>query len=55
MIVGEKNNTGNCGKPFISFGTVETHRRNIMTKLGAKNTAGMVRTALEYNLLSPDK
>ncbi|MBK6565068.1 MAG: hypothetical protein IPG18_07670 [Saprospiraceae bacterium] len=34
---------------------METHRRNIMTKLGAKTQPGMVRTALEYNLLSPDK
>ncbi|NHF59157.1 response regulator transcription factor [Flavobacteriaceae bacterium TP-CH-4] len=37
-------------KLFISFGTVETHRRNMMSKLGAKNTAGLVRIALEYQL-----
>ncbi|MBK6364859.1 MAG: response regulator transcription factor [Saprospiraceae bacterium] len=55
MIVGEKTTQEIAENLFISFGTVETHRRNIMTKLGAKNTAGMVRTALEYNLLSPDK
>lgn len=36
---------------YISFGTVETHRRNIMIKLGAKNTAGLVRTAIEYQLI----
>ncbi len=36
---------------FISFGTVETHRRNILMKLGARNTAGLVRIALEYHLL----
>ena len=36
---------------FISFGTVETHRRNIINKLGVRNTAGMVRVALEYQLL----
>lgn len=35
----------------IGFGTVETHRRNLLTKLGARNTAGLVRTAFEYNLL----
>ncbi|HIP32530.1 MAG TPA: response regulator transcription factor, partial [Crocinitomicaceae bacterium] len=34
----------------IGFGTVETHRRNMMVKLGARNTAGLVRTALEYEL-----
>lgn len=35
---------------FISFGTVETHRRNMMIKVGAKNTAGLVKFALEYEL-----
>ncbi|MAZ73886.1 MAG: DNA-binding response regulator [Flavobacteriaceae bacterium] len=39
-------------KLFISFGTVETHRRNMLIKTGARNTAGLVRTAIEYNLLS---
>jgi len=37
---------------FISFGTVETHRRNIINKLGVRNTAGMVRVAFEYQLLT---
>jgi DNA-binding NarL/FixJ family response regulator len=35
----------------ISFGTVETHRRNIMHKLGARNTAGMIRIAVEHSLI----
>jgi DNA-binding NarL/FixJ family response regulator len=35
----------------ISFGTVETHRRNIMQKLGARNTAGMIRIAAEHKLI----
>ncbi len=38
-------------KLFISFGTVETHRRNMMSKLGVRNTAGLVKTALQYRLL----
>ncbi len=37
-------------KLFISFGTVETHRRNMLIKTGARNTAGLVRIALEYEL-----
>jgi DNA-binding NarL/FixJ family response regulator len=41
-------------KLFISFGTVETHRRNIMIKLGVKNTAGLVRVALEYDIINKD-
>lgn len=38
-------------KLFISFGTVETHRRNMLIKLGARNTAGLVRIAMEYELV----
>jgi len=37
-------------KLHISFGTVETHRRNMLIKTGARNTAGLVRIALEYEL-----
>lgn len=37
---------------FISFGTVETHRRNLLLKLDARNTAGLVRMAMEYDLLN---
>lgn len=37
-------------KLFISFGTVETHRRNMLIKTGVRNTAGLVRTAIEYDL-----
>lgn len=32
---------------FISFYTVENHRANLMAKAGAKNTAGLVRWAVE--------
>ena len=35
----------------ISFSTVETHRRNLSIKLGVRNTAGLVRTALEKGLI----
>lgn len=35
----------------IGFSTVETHRRNLSVKLGARNTAGLVRIALEYGLV----
>ncbi len=35
----------------IAFGTVETHRRNIMQKLGVRNVVGLVRVVLEYDLL----
>lgn len=38
-------------KLFISPKTVETHRMNLMTKLGAKNSVGIVKAALLKNLL----
>ena len=50
LIIEEKTTQEIAQQLFIGFGTVETHRRNIMIKLGVKNTAGLVRTALEYNL-----
>ena len=36
----------------ISFGTVETHRRNILAKVGARNTAGLVKCCYEMELLN---
>jgi len=39
----------------ISNHTVNTHRKNIMKKLGVGNTAGIVMFAVKTNLVSPDK
>ena len=38
-------------KLFISPKTVETHRMNLMSKLGAKNSVGIVKIAIEKGLL----
>jgi DNA-binding NarL/FixJ family response regulator len=38
-------------KLFISVGTVETHRHNMMNKLGVRNTAGLVRVAITNALV----
>lgn len=51
LIVDEFTTAEIAEKLHIGFGTVETHRRNILIKLGARNTAGLVRTAIEYGLL----
>jgi len=50
LVIDEYTTQEIANKLFISFGTVETHRRNMLIKLGAKNTAGLVRIALEYEL-----
>jgi DNA-binding NarL/FixJ family response regulator len=42
-------------KLFISNHTVNTHRKNIMSKLGVKNTAGIVMYAVKTNLVKPNK
>lgn len=36
---------------FISKSTVETHRANLLLKVGAKNTAGLVRWAIENEVV----
>lgn len=38
---------------FISTNTVETHRKNIMKKLDAKNSISLVKYALRNNLVKP--
>ena len=42
-------------KLFLSNHTVNTHRKNILGKLGVKNTAGIVMYAVKANLISPNK
>ena len=42
-------------KLFISTATVETHRTNLMSKLGVRNVAGLVLYAFQYGLVEmPD-
>lgn len=40
---------------FLSRHTVNTHRKNILFKLGVKNTAGIVMYAVKTQLVSPNK
>lgn len=40
---------------FLSNHTVGTHRKNIMAKLGVRNTAGIVMYSVKMNLISPNK
>jgi len=51
LIVDEATTAEIAEKLFISIGTVETHRHNMMNKLSVKNTAGLVRVAITQGLL----
>lgn len=48
LIANELSNPEIAEKLFISIRTVDTHRRNLLEKLDAKNTAGLVRYALKH-------
>jgi len=50
LIVEEHTTNEIAKKLFISQCTVETHRVNLIHKLGVKNTAGLVRVAFEAGL-----
>lgn len=51
LIVWEKTTQEIADELCISPGTVETHRRNLLHKLDVRNTAGLVRVALEHKLV----
>jgi DNA-binding NarL/FixJ family response regulator len=51
LIVNESTTAEIAEKLFISIGTVETHRHNMMNKLSVRNTAGLVRVALTHGLI----
>lgn len=51
LIVQEKSNHEIADILFISIRTVDTHRRNIMQKIGAKNNVSIVKYALKNGLL----
>lgn len=51
LIIKEFTTEEIAAKIFISTKTVESHRSNLIQKLGVKNTAGLVRVAFEKGLL----
>lgn len=52
LVAAENTNIEIASQLYIAVSTVETHRRNILTKLGVKNTAGMIRKAFELGILA---
>lgn len=56
ILIAEGNtNSQIADKLYLSSHTVNTHRKNIMSKLGVKNTAGIVMYAVKTDLISPNK
>ncbi len=51
LIVKEFTNQEIADKLYISKRTVDTHRTNLLQKTGAKNTAGLVKYALNNDLI----
>lgn len=51
MIALEHSNTEIAGLLFISPKTVETHRKNLMKKIGVKNSLGVYKFAVKHKLL----
>lgn len=53
QLISEENTTAQIAQElYISVTTVETHRKNLLRKLGLKNTAGLMRFAFENSLVS---
>lgn len=51
LIVREYTNQEIADKLYISIRTVDAHRRNLLQKTGAKNTAGLVKYAIKHDLV----
>ena len=40
-----------AGKLFISLHTVDSHRKNLLTKFAVNNTASLIKLAAKYNMV----
>jgi DNA-binding NarL/FixJ family response regulator len=51
LIADGLTNSEIADKLFVSSSTVDSHRKNLLSKLNVKNTAALVRTALESKII----
>ena len=51
LVCKEFSNAEIAEKLFLSIGTVETHRKRIIAKLGVNNTVGLVKFAVRHGLI----
>ena len=55
-LIAEGNTNGQIAERlFLSAHTVNTHRKNIMQKLGVNNTAALVMYAVKSGFISPNR
>ena len=52
LVAQEKSNQAIAETLFISERTVESHRKNILTKTGCKSVVGLIQYAIKHNLLA---
>lgn len=52
LIAWEHNSREIAEELFLSEHTVITHRKNLLSKMDVKNTAGLIRKAFEKGILS---
>lgn len=50
LIVNEFSNQEIARKLYVSIRTIDAHRRNILNKIGVKNTVGLVKFAISNNV-----
>jgi len=51
LVCKEFSNAEIAQQLFLSVSTVETHRKNLISKLGVQNTVGLVKFAIRNNLI----
>lgn len=51
LVCREFSNAEIASQLFLSISTIETHRKNLIAKLGVQNTVGLVKFALRNNLI----
>jgi DNA-binding NarL/FixJ family response regulator len=54
LIANGLTNNEMAERLFISASTIDTHRKNLLTKFGARNTASLVKIVMQYNILQID-
>jgi len=54
LILEENTNQEIANTLFISLKTVEAHRSSLLSKLNARNTAGLVKKAIAFNLVGSE-